>query len=200
VGRKGRKSKDGASENQIHISEVSSVEAHSSDVTSLAVHATGDYLLTTSLDGSWCFLDVAAATCLRKVPSRVGSTEELFCGQLHPDGLILGTGTNSGLLKIWDVREQKCVAEFAAVAAEAKTTSATVRCVSFSENGYLLASGADDGGAKIWDLRKLKCTRNLECEFISKLNCNQSMHRYRATNIVNSFAVNNPNPNFFLYS
>ena len=41
---------------------------HSAAVTSVAVHPTGDYLVSASLDGSWAILDVASGlTCLRQV-------------------------------------------------------------------------------------------------------------------------------------
>jgi pre-mRNA-processing factor 19 len=69
-----------------------------------------------SLDGSWAFVDINSSACLRKVQSNAGSVanpeDGYLCGQLHPDGLILGTGTSGGVVKIWDIREQKCVAQF----------------------------------------------------------------------------------------
>ncbi len=73
----------------------------------------------------------------------------------HPDGLILGTGTQHGLFKIWDIREQKNVASI-------KEHGDALNSISFSENGYLAATGSQDGTVKIWDLRKLACTKSLE--------------------------------------
>lgn len=83
-----------------------------------------------------------------------------MCGEFHPDGIILSTGSQSakgesGVVKIWDVREQVNVATFGGEHA------GIVTGVNFSENGYLMASGCSDGVVRIWDLRKLKCTKSL---------------------------------------
>ena len=40
---------------------------HSDEVTAVTVHATGDYIVTASLDRTWAFYDVAAQICLTQV-------------------------------------------------------------------------------------------------------------------------------------
>lgn len=40
---------------------------HSADVTAATVNATDDYFVTASLDSTWCFYDIATATCLHQV-------------------------------------------------------------------------------------------------------------------------------------
>lgn len=69
----------------------------------------------------------------------------------HPDGLILGTGTQDKLVRVWELRTQKNVAQF-------EGHAGPVLGLSFSENGYHLATAAADG-VKLWDLRKLKNIR-----------------------------------------
>ncbi len=111
-------------------------------------------MTSVSLDGSWHFLDIIGGSCLKVVGGDAG--EYTSCA-FHPDGLILGTGTSAGVLKVWDIREQQNVANCA-------EHTGAIHSVSFSENGYLVATGSEDGSVKIWDLRKLQCTKSLEGE------------------------------------
>lgn len=122
--------------------------AHDSDITSLSVHPTGDFVISTSENGSWNFIDVGQGISLTEVKAESAIT----CGGLHPDGLIFGTGLSSGVLKMWDIREQKNVGNLS-------EHSSAINSISYSENGYLFASGSSDGTVKIWDLRKLICSR-----------------------------------------
>ncbi|KAF5397595.1 Pre-mRNA-processing factor [Paragonimus heterotremus] len=108
------------------------IRAHKGAITGLSVHATGDYLLSSSSDA-------------------------LTCAQFHPDGLILGTGTGDGEVKIWDVKERRNVANFG----HGTGAYQPVTAIAFSENGYYLATGGADGQIKLWDLRKLKNFKTL---------------------------------------
>jgi len=119
-----------------------------SDVTSISAHPTGDFVISTSDNGSWNFIDVNQGISLAEVKSDIAIT----CGSLHPDGLIFGTGLSTGVLKMWDIREQKAVGDLT-------EHSGSINSISFSENGYLFASGSSDGTVKVWDLRKLICSR-----------------------------------------
>lgn len=124
------------------------IRAHDGPVTGLSVHATGDYLLSSSTDGHWAFSDLRTGRVLTKVADSVAQTA-LTCAQFHPDGLIFGTGTEDSVIKIWDLKERANVANFPG-------HSGPISCISFSENGYYLATAADDSVVKLWDLRKLK--------------------------------------------
>lgn len=119
---------------------------HSSDVTGVTPHVTSDYFVTASLDKTWCFYDTSTATCLQQV-----SEDSIQSGyssvQFHPDGLILGTGTQDSTVRVWEVRQQKVVATL-------NHAKGAAHSISFSENGFYLATTADDG-VKVWDLRKL---------------------------------------------
>ncbi len=118
------------------------------------MHATGDYFATCSYDKSWCFHNVETGKTLLNVTDK--SVEKGFgCLCLHPDGLILGTGTQEKLVRMWDLKSQSNVATF-----EGHTQEVT--SVSFSENGYHMASASADGTVRLWDLRKLKNIKILE--------------------------------------
>ncbi|XP_004497808.2 pre-mRNA-processing factor 19 homolog 2, partial [Cicer arietinum] len=125
---------------------------HTAEVQAVTVHATNNYYVTASLDGTWCFYELSSGTCLTQVSDSSGSSEGYTSAAFHPDGLILGTGTTDSLVKIWDVKSQANVAKFDGHVGH-------VTAVSFSENGYYLATAAHDG-VKLWDLRKLKNFRN----------------------------------------
>jgi len=123
------------------------ITCHKDEVTDVTTHATGDYFVTSSMDNTWGFHDIATGTCLVQQADdevKKGFTSAMF----HPDGLILATGTGHARIRIWDIKTQKNVATF-------DGHEQAVQTVAFSENGYYMASG-DGAAVKLWDLRKLK--------------------------------------------
>ena len=119
---------------------------HKADVTGVSVHATGDYLVSASMDKSWALYDLATGVC-RKVVTDAAVTGGFSAACFHPDGLILGTGTTDKLVRVWDVKTQQNVVTFeAAVGA--------LSSIAFSENGFSLVTAGPDG-FKTWDLRKV---------------------------------------------
>jgi pre-mRNA-processing factor 19 len=129
------------------------VTCHKDEVSGLTCHATGDYFVTSSLDSTWAFHDIAAGKCLvqkHDAEIKKGFTSATF----HPDGLILATGTSDARIRIWDIKAQQNVATF-------DGHDAGVQAIAFSENGYYMASG-DGAAIKLWDLRKLKNFQTVE--------------------------------------
>lgn len=125
---------------------------HSAEVVGVTVHPSKKYFVTGSSDASWCFYDVETASCLRQVSD--DSKDPYTVVQFHPDGLILGTGTEKSVIRIWEVKAQKNVASF-------EGHAKPLKALAFSENGYHLASASDDC-VKLWDLRKLKNFKTIE--------------------------------------
>lgn len=125
--------------------------AHEAPVTGLSLHATGDYVLSVSLDEKWAFSDIRSGRTLCRVTvvDENGVSQKLTTAQFHPDGLIFGVGTANGVVKIWDLNEQVNLTNFA-------DHTGAIKAVSFSENGYYLATAAEDSCIKLWDLRKLR--------------------------------------------
>merc|ERR1712156_651480 len=134
------------------------LRVHDGPVTGLSLHATGDYILSTSTDQHWAFSDIRTGKLIAKVTdSDNGNGPALTCCHSHPDGLIFGTGTSDAMIKIWDLKEQKNVADF-------ESHSGSISALSFSENGYYLATAADDNCVRLWDLRKLKNFKTLNLD------------------------------------
>nr|XP_023028900.1 pre-mRNA-processing factor 19 [Leptinotarsa decemlineata] len=131
------------------------LRAHDGPVTGLSLHPTGDYVLSTSEDQHWAFSDIRTGRLLTKVTDN--TNVPLTTAQLHPDGLIFGTGTGDSQVKIWDLKEQSNVANFTG-------HSGAITTISFSENGYYLATAADDACVKLWDLRKLRNFKTLQLD------------------------------------
>jgi len=137
-------------------SSSATLRLHDGPVTGLSLHATGDYVLTTSTDQHWAFSDLRSGRLISKVTDE-SAPVALTCAQFHPDGLIFGTGTADAEIKIWDLKEQSNVANFPGHTGQ-------VSALSFSENGYYLATAADDNCVKLWDLRKLKNFKTLQLD------------------------------------
>ncbi|KZO89584.1 WD40 repeat-like protein [Calocera viscosa TUFC12733] len=123
--------------------------AHSGAITGLALHPSGELLLTASADGTFSLLRFPSLSPVsRSSPSdSPGGYASLA---LHPDGVLLALGLASkGKIQIYDIRTR-------ALAAEVDMPSgSSVTGLSFSENGYSLASAAGEKEVVIWDLRKL---------------------------------------------
>lgn len=82
------------------------MRVHEGPVTGLSLHATGDYILSTSTDQHWAFSDIRTGKLIAKVTDADGGAgPALTCAQFHPDGLIFGTGTSDAMIKIWDLKE-----------------------------------------------------------------------------------------------
>lgn len=116
-------------------------------VTGISLHPTNEFAISSCSDNSWSFFDLETGTTIASM--RDPGSRGLTATQFHPDGFIFGVGTDNGLVRIWDIKEQSNLASF-------EGHRGKVTAVSFSENGYYLATAAEDATVKLWDLRKLK--------------------------------------------
>eukprot|EP01120_Amphizonella_sp_Union-15-10_P015559 TRINITY_DN8036_c0_g1_i1.p1 TRINITY_DN8036_c0_g1~~TRINITY_DN8036_c0_g1_i1.p1 ORF type:complete len:497 (-),score=98.44 TRINITY_DN8036_c0_g1_i1:168-1658(-) len=134
------------------------IKAHSAEIVQGSLHAMHDFFVTVSKDKSWAFHDLKNGQTLVNVKNPSGDAA-FTCGQLHPDGLILGTGTDDSFIRIWDVKSQKNVATF-------EGHKGKITNLVFSENGYYLATAAEDAIIKLWDLRTPKNIHSLKLDTI----------------------------------
>jgi pre-mRNA-processing factor 19 len=124
-----------------------SLEPHgASPCTALALHATERYGVTAAGDGSFALLDLAAGAVVARGQCPAG--EAISAAALHPDGLILATGVDSGAIRLWDLKSMSNAATFEGKA-DAGALAQPIRALAFSENGYQLASAAEDGTVKV---------------------------------------------------
>jgi len=131
-------------QNQDQYRAVHTINLHAADVVGLSLHATHDYVVSASLDHTWAFHNLETGKSLLQVAEP--SNSPLTCVMLHPDGLILATGTEDNGIRVWDLKTQKNVATFQA-------HKGAITALRFSENGYYLATAAKDNNLKLWDLR-----------------------------------------------
>ncbi|KAI9207535.1 WD40-repeat-containing domain protein [Polychytrium aggregatum] len=146
---------DLASTSKTKTATLHTLKAHGDEVTGLSLQATGDYLVSVGLDSAWAFSEIETGRVVAKVES-----EEVTKGyssvKLHPDGLILGTGTCDSVVRLWDVKSRTNVGALTGHVGQ-------ITSLSFSENGYYLATAADGHNVvKLWDLRKLASLHDIE--------------------------------------
>jgi WD40 repeat protein len=65
-----------------------------------------------------------------------------------PDGRCLASGSEGGVVKLWNATDRICVAVL-------QSNGQNIRSVSFSPNGRLLVSGSDDGNIRLWSVERL---------------------------------------------
>ena len=129
-----------------------------SEVTGLSIHPMGDFAVSSNRDASWSFSDLSIGQVVANFSDAASkSSSECYDKiRLHPDGLLVAIGTNTKLIKIFDLRNGDLAATFSG-------HIGAIRAITFGENGFSLASGSDDGG-RFWDLRKQECTRHVALE------------------------------------
>lgn len=131
------------------------IDCHTAPVTDVSLHPTNEYVLSVSLDASWAFSDINTGRAICVHRGRDVDSKPINCGQLHPDGLIFGTGADDNIVRIWDLRQQVNAANFPG-------HEGPIKCMAFSEIGFHLATGSEDGTVKLWDLRKLELLRTMD--------------------------------------
>lgn len=103
-------------------------------------------------DAMWSLSDVNIGEAIVSVKSESGISSLTLgytAAEIHPDGLILGTGSEDACVRLWDLKSRVVAAEFTG-------HTGPISSLNFSENGYhLCTTSSTDALVKFWDLRKL---------------------------------------------
>ena len=142
-----------------------------SPLVGLDVQPTETYFLATSQAGEIAFCaihdqDDKSPTVEHLCSFHAKEGIQYTCTSIHPDGLILGAGTENGTIELWDLRNQALVMT---VTFSSSSTS-KITSLSFSENGYYLLSSNSSGEVHVYDIRKIGSDKSL----IATLNVQKS--------------------------
>ena len=172
---------------------LSKYQNRQSPIVGLELQPTQQYILAISATGeiSISHLSTSPPTLehLHSFHSKEEGTQ-YTCAAIHPDGLILGIGTQKGTLELWDLRNQALVSTMSNLPSESPMTS-----LSFSENGYHVISSQNDGTVILHDIRKLGSTT--KSTTLAQLNDSEDPKGYVGTT-VNAVAFD-PSGKFVMY-
>ncbi|KAJ7225945.1 nuclear matrix protein NMP200 [Mycena pura] len=132
------------------------IRTHKSEITGLAVHPRSNILGLASADKTYSLHDLSTvAQLFHSAPS-----DDVFSAfEIHPDGTLLGLGTPTSKIYIYDIRTGTAATTLEPPAGAAPFTLNTL---SFSENGYHLLAPNSLSSVAIWDLRKRKITHTID--------------------------------------
>lgn len=112
------------------------------------IHPLNPYFVFGATNSAWGLCNMETGSKLCTVDLDDG--DDLTSVAIHPDGLMLATGSSSGRIKIWDLRSQN-------VAATLDGHKAAVSSLVFSEKGIQLASSSlKENIVQLWSLKKLE--------------------------------------------
>ena len=139
------------------------IRTHKGDISGVAVHPTSTFLALSSTDKTWSLHDLTNFEPI----FRSSEAEDSFSAMsIHPDGTLIGLGTPTSTIQIFDVR----TGAVAASLTPDNTTPFTVNTLSFSENGYHLLAPDSTSSVAIWDLRKPKIAHSISLGDSFKIN------------------------------
>lgn len=139
------------------------IRSHKGEITGLVVHPTSSFFVLSSTDKTYSVQDISNFTqVFRSAPS-----DEPFSSlSIHPDGCLIGLGTPSSTIQIYDIRS----GGIAASLTPSDVSPFTVNTLTFSENGYHLLAPNSLSSVAIWDLRKQKATQTISLGDDFKIN------------------------------
>lgn len=128
------------------------IKKHKDSVTALDLHPLENCFISSSKDNVWILHDLETSKTIKICKDHPAPFKSM---SFHPDGMMLGVGSDDGNIHIYDMKGQGYKAEL-------NGHTKPVECLAFSENGYYLASVSKDNTLKLWDLRKVSSFQTVE--------------------------------------
>lgn len=124
----------------------SSIKGHPGIVASN--HPLNPYIVHATGNNTWGFFNLETGTKLFQAEMKEGL--DLTSIRIHPDGLMVATGSSNGVVNLWDLRTQ-------ITAASLESMGAPVTSLEFSEKAIHLVGCSDSSNvAGLWSLKKHK--------------------------------------------
>ncbi|KAF9786053.1 WD40-repeat-containing domain protein [Thelephora terrestris] len=139
------------------------IRTHKGEISGVAVHPTSTLLAISSTDKTWSLHDL---TNFEPIFRSSEGDDSFTSMSVHPDGTLIGLGTPTSTIQIFDVR----TGAVAASLTPENTTPFTVNTLSFSENGYHLVAPNSTSSVAVWDLRKPKIAHTISLGDSFKIN------------------------------
>mmetsp|Transcript_21395 Transcript_21395/g.21030 ORF Transcript_21395/g.21030 Transcript_21395/m.21030 type:complete len:365 (-) Transcript_21395:23-1117(-) len=111
-------------------------------------HPLNPYVIHGTGSNSWGFFNIETGAKLFQTELKDGM--DLTSLRVHPDGLMVATGSSTGVVNLWDIRTQSCAAVMEGI-------NSPITRLEFSEKAIHLAGSSDKSNiAGLWNLKKFK--------------------------------------------
>lgn len=128
------------------------MKGHTNKVTSATISPDGNYIASSSWDGTVIIWNVTNGHLLKRLDAK---KHKVFDVSFSPDGIHIACAYYDGTIIIWNFLDGSIEREF-------NGHSFIAYSVSYSNNGKLLVSASSDNTAIIWDIRKGKAIHHLK--------------------------------------
>ena len=153
------------------LEEHKTLKEHKSWVRSVAFSPDGEKLASGSADHTIKIWDLSNDKCLKSWQTferhegrGEGHEDTVTSVAFSPDGKTLASGSEDRTVKIWSVKDGKCIETFEGdddTVSSAKSHKRWVNFVAFSPNGETIASTSIDETIKLWDVKTGECINTL---------------------------------------
>ena len=127
--------------------------AISTNLSEPIVHPISVYVVDTNGNSTWRFFTLWDVATVSSDIATLEHTAGVSSVSFSPDGTLLASGANNGVIFVWDVASGENV--------ETLTGHGSIISVSFSSDGTLLASGSSGGRVSVWDVASGKNVETL---------------------------------------